>query len=210
MRWCDSNGIGYVLGLARNSKLEAMATDGTERARRQFERTQEPQRLFSAMGYRAKSWDRPRRVILKAEHNAGGPNPRFIVTNVPGDPQELYDGVYCQRGEMENRIKEQQLGLFADRTSCHRFVANAFRLLLSSAAYVLMQALRREALVGTELAQAQVGTIRLRLLKVAARVLVSARRVVFHLASGYPYQELFDLVRERLMIPRPRLAAGTG
>lgn len=98
MRWCDSHGIGYALGLARNSKLEAMATDGTERTRRQFERTQTPQRLFNAMGYRAKSWDRPRRVILKAEHNAQRANPRFVVTNVPGDPQKLYDGVYCQRG----------------------------------------------------------------------------------------------------------------
>ena len=210
MRWCDSHDIGYVLGLARNSKLEALAWDWTERARRQFERTKEPQRLFGSVGYRAKSWDRSRRVILKAEHNAGGPNPRFVVTNVPGVPQELYDDVYCQRGEMENRIKEQQLDLFAGRTSCHRFVANAFRLLLSSAAYVLMQALRREALSGTELEQAQVGTIRLKLLKVAARVLVSARRVVFHLASGYPYQGLFAVVRDRLMIPRPGPAFGTG
>ena len=210
MRWCDSHDVGYVLGLAKNRKLEALALDWTERARRQFERTKEPQRLFGSVGYAAKSWDRSRRVILKAEHNAGGPNPRFIVTNVPGNPRELYDEVYCQRGEMENRIKEQQLDLFAGRTSCHRFVANAFRLLLSSAAYVLMQALRREALSETELEQAQIGTIRLKLLKVAARVLVSARRVVFHLASGYPYQKLFDLVRERLMVPRPRLAAGTG
>ncbi len=204
MRWCDSHGVGYVLGLAKNSKLEALATDWTARAQRQFERTKEPQRLFGSVGYAAKSWDRSRRVILKAEHNAGGPNPRFVVTNVPGDPQDLYDEVYCQRGEMENRIKEQQLDLFAGRTSCHRFVANAFRLLLSSAAYVLMQALRREALSGTELEQAQVGTIRLKLLKVAARVLISARRVLFHLASGSPHQELFALVGERLMSrPRP-------
>ena len=210
MRWCDSHGIGYLLGLARNSKLEAMATDGTERARRQFERTKQPQRLFSAMSDKAKSWDRPRRVIHKAEHNAGGPNPRFVVCNVPGDPQELYDEVYCQRGEMENRIKEQQLDLFADRTSCHRFMANAFRLLLSSAAYVLMQALRRAALSGTELAQAQVGTVRLKLLKVAARVLVSARRVLLHLASGYPYQALFEEVRRRLVDPPspPAIASG--
>ena len=210
MRWCDSHDVGYVLGLARNSKLEALASDWTARAARLFTKTKEPQRLFGSIGYRAKSWDRSRRVILKAEHNAGGPNPRFIVTNVPGDPRELYDSVYCQRGEMENRIKEQQLDLFAGRTSCHRFVANAFRLLLSSAAYVLMQGLRREALSGTELEQAQVGTIRLKLLKVAARVLVSARRVVFHLASGYPHQELFDLVRERLMILAPRRPVGTG
>ena len=96
-------------------------------------------------------------MIVKGEHNAQGSNPRFVVSNEPGDPQELYEDVYCQRGEMENRIKEQQLGLFADRTSCHKFLANQFRLLLSSAAYVLVQALRRTTLAGTELARAQVG-----------------------------------------------------
>ena len=188
MRWCDSHGIGYVLGLARNVVLQREARDWIERAERQFRRTGQPQRIFGSFSYAAGSWDRRRRVIAKAEHNAQGANPRFVVTNVPGDPQELYEDVYCQRGEMENRIKEQQLGLFADRTSCHRFPANQFRLLLSSAAYVLIQALRREALAGTELARAQVGTIRLKLLKVAARVVVTARRVVFHLASGYPYR----------------------
>lgn len=210
MRWCDSQGIGYVLGLARNGKLEAMALDWTARAQRLFERTGQSQRLFGSVSYAAKSWDRSRRVIVKAEHNAQGANPRFVVTNVPGDPQELYDGVYCQRGEMENRIKEQQLDLFADRTSCHRFVANAFRLLLSSAAYVLVQALRREALSGTELEQAQIGTIRLKLLKVAARVLMSTRRVLWHLASGYPYRDLFEAVHKRLMGWRPMPAAGAG
>ena len=145
-----------------------------ERAERQFGRTGQPQRIFGSFSYAAGSWDRPRRVIVKAEHNAQGKNPRFVVTNVPGDPQELYEDVYCQRGEVENRIKEQQLDLFADRTSCHRFLANQFRLLLSSAAYVLVQALRRTALAGTELARAQVGTIRLKLFKVAARVVVGA------------------------------------
>jgi hypothetical protein len=191
MRWCDSNGIGYVLGLARNPALQRQARDEIERAERQYRRSGEPQRVFGSFSYAAASWDRSRRVIVKAEHLAKGANPRFVVTNVPGDPRELYEEVYCQRGEMENRIKEQQLGLFADRTSCHRFLANQFRLLLSSAAYVLMQALRRGPLAGTELARAQVGTIRLKLFKVAARVVVSARRVVFHLASSYPYQALF-------------------
>ena len=148
-------------------------------------------------------------MIAKAEHNAQGANPRFVVTNVPGDPQELYEDVYCQRGEMENRIKEQQLGLFADRTSCHRFVTNQFRLLLSSAAYVLVQALRRTALAGTELARAQVGTIRLKLLKVAARVVVTARRVVFHLASSYPYQAAFRAIFARVTSP-PVPAIETG
>ncbi len=201
MRWCDSHGIGYVLGLAKNPVLKDAACDEIARAQRQFQETGQPQRLFGSFAYAASSWDRRRRVIVKAEHNAQGANPRFIVTNVPGDPQELYDRVYCQRGEMENRIKEQQLDLFADRTSCHRFLANQFRLLLSSAAYVLVQALRRTALVGTELARAQVGTIRLRLFKVAARVVVSARRVVFHLASSYPYREVFRAVYERLTGP---------
>ena len=118
--------------------------------------------------------------------------------------------MYCQRGEMENRIKEQQLDLFADRTSCHRFLANQFRLLLSSAAYVLVQALRRTALAGTELACAQVGTIQLKLFKVAARVVVTVRRVVFHLASSYPYYEVFRSVYERLTGRHPVPASETG
>ena len=180
MRWCDSNGIGYVLGLARNKTLERMAVDWTGQAERRFGETKETQRVFGSFSYAAGTWDRGRRVIVKAEHSEKGSNPRFIVVNVPGDPRELYEDVYRQRGEMENRIKEQQLDLFADRTSCHRFLANQFRLLLSSAAYVLMQGLRRIALPETVLKEAQVGTIRLKLLKVAARVVVSAR------ASGVP------------------------
>jgi hypothetical protein len=209
MRWCDSHGIGYVLGLAKNAVLEREASFWTDAAARLFQRTGESQRIFGSFSYAAKTWDRSRRVIVKAEHNSQGPNPRFVVTNVPGDPQELYEGVYCQRGEMENRIKEQQLDLFADRTSCHRFLANQFRLLLSSAAYVLVQALRRTALAGTELARAQVGTIRLKLFKVAARVVVSARRVVLHLASSYPYRELFAGVAARVLGP-PAPAVGQG
>jgi Transposase DDE domain group 1 len=133
-----------------------------------------------------------------------------VVSNEPGDPQGFYEDVYCQRGEMENRIKEQQLDLFADRTSCHRFLANQFRLLLSSAAYVLVQALRRTALAGTELARAQVGTIRLKLFKVAARVVVSARRVVFHLASSYPHRAAFRAAFARVMIRPPLPVAGSG
>jgi hypothetical protein len=210
MRWCDSHGIGYVLGLARNQALERLASDWVNRAERQFKKTGQPQRIFGALAYGASSWDRQRRVIVKAEHTAQGPNPRFVVVNVPGDPQQLYEDVYCQRGDMENRIKEQQLDLFADRTSCHRFLANQFRLLLSSAAYVLVQALRRTALRETDLEKAQVGTIRLKLLKVAARVVVSARRVIFHLASSYPFQDRFRAVFERVMsLPIPG-RAGVG
>src|SRR6185312_9432698 len=148
MRWCDSHGIGYILGLAKNTVLERAARDEIERAARQFRKMGQPQRVFGSFAYAAKSWDRRRRVVVKAEQTAEGKNPRFVVANVPGDPQELSEDVYCQRGEAENRIKEQQLDLFADRTSCHRFLANQFRLLLSSAAYVLVQALRRTALAG--------------------------------------------------------------
>ena len=127
-----------------------------------------------------------------------GDNPRFVVSNLPGNPRGLYEVLYCGRGEMENRIKEQQLMLFADRTSCHRFVANQFRLLLSAAAYVLVEAVRRLALAGTALARAQVGTIRLRLFKVAGLVQVSVRRVLVRLASGFALQELFGLALRRL------------
>jgi hypothetical protein len=198
MRWCDHNGIGYVLGLAQDPALLRVAPPHTQAARWLFDGTGQPQRLFGTFAYAAGTWDRPRRVIVKAEHTAKGANPRFVVTNVPGDPQALYEQVYGQRGEMENRIKEQQLGLFAGRTGCHLFLANQFRLLLCSAAYVLLQALRRTMLAGTEWARAQVGTIRLKLLKVAARVAATVRRVVFHLARGYPYQALFRQVATRL------------
>jgi hypothetical protein len=187
-----------------------LATDWITQAARQFSKTKEPQRIFASFSYGASTWDRSRRVIIKAEHNAQGPNPRFIVTNVPADPQELYEDFYCQRGNMENRIKEQQLDLFADRTSCHRFLANQFRLLLSSAAYVLMQALRRTALRGTDLEKAQVGTIRLKLLKVAARVVVTARRVIFHLATSYPFQALFRTALDRLAHAPTPGRAGVG
>jgi hypothetical protein len=210
MRWCDSHDIGYVLGLAKNVVLEREARDEIERAERQFRLTGQPQRIFGTFAYAAGKWDRRRRVIVKAEHTAKGKNPRFVVTNVPGDPREFYEDVYCQRGEAENRIKEQQLDLFADRTSCHRFVANQFRLLLSSAAYTLMQSLRRTALVGTELAKAQVGTIRLKLFKVAARVVVTVRRIVFHLSSSYPYQELFEEVCARVMGRQSSAAPASG
>ena len=141
--------------------------------------------------FAASTWDRKRRVIVKAEHSRHGENPRFVVTNLPGEEQFLYDQVYCQRGDMENHIKEQQLYLFADRASSHDFGANQFRLILSSAAYVLMETLRREGLKGTKMAKAQAHTIRNKLLKVAAVIQVSTRRIVFHLASGYPYKEVF-------------------
>ena len=201
MRWCDLNGVYYILGLARNPVLERMAQPWTVPAEINYERTGDKQRLFGTIGYGAKTWDRTRRVIVKAEHNDGGANPRFVVTNLPGHEQQLYDELYCQRGDMENRIKEQQMGLFADRTSSHWFSTNQFRLLLSSAAYILMETLRRLGLTDTDLANAQVSTIRLKLLKIGARVKTTVRRVVFHLASGYPFQNQFRHVLARLSPP---------
>jgi len=198
MRWCDRHQVGYILGLAKNSVLLKHAREGMESAQKQYQQTGQKQRVFGESTYAAGTWDRPRRVLVKAEHLSQGANTRFIVTNLPGDPQELYDDLYCQRGDMENRIKEQQLYLFADRTSCHDFLANQFRLLLSSAAYVLMETLRRVGLPETELAAAQVSTIRLKLLKIGARVCHSVRRIVLHLASGYPLQNLFLHIVEHL------------
>ena len=198
MRWCDKHQVGYIIGLAKNAVLTTKAQAWVEQAQCQFQQTQQKQRIFAEFTYAAGTWDQERRVIVKAEHLSQGPNTRFIVTNLPGDPQELYDDLYCQRGDMENRIKEQQLYLFADRTSCHEFLSNQFRLMLSSAAYVLMETLRRVGLKGTELAGAQVSTIRLKLLKIGARVRHSARRIVLHLASGYPLQSLFLQIVDRL------------
>jgi hypothetical protein len=148
--------------------------------------------------YAAKSWDRPHSVITKAEHTTKGDNLRFILTSLEGGEQKIYDDIYCARGEMENRIKEQQLGLFADRTSCQGWWANQFRLLLSSAAYVLMEYIRRTALVGTELARAQVTTIRLKLLKIGTVTLRNTRRIRLLFSSAYPHQQLFVTMLGRL------------
>src|SRR5262245_48170576 len=210
MRWCDSNGVGYVLGLARNAVLERLACPWTHAAATCFDMTGEPQRLFGTFGYAAGSWDRARRVIVKAEHNAQGDNPRFVVSNLPGNARGLYDVLYCQRGEAENRIKEQQGMLFAGRTSCHHFLANQFRLLLSAAAYVLGAAVRRLGVAGTEMQRAQVSTIRLRLFMVAAVVTLSVRRVYLRLASGFPLQALFTLVLQRLSGAAPSVLSASG
>jgi hypothetical protein len=199
MRWCDRHGVGYLLGLARNAVLQRRAAAWQEQAERAFGADGQAHRVFGEFEYAASSWDRPRRVIAKAEHLPGDKaNPRFVVTNLAGEARALYEEVYCQRGDMENRIKEQQRGLFADRTSCHRFVANQFRVLLAAAAYVLVSHIRREALAGTELARAEVGTIRLRLFKIGAWVQRSVRRVVVRMASSYPWPALFAVVVGRL------------
>lgn len=209
MRWCDRNNVGYIIGIASNAVLEKLAGQWTDESASRFAVTGQKQRIFGEFMYAAQTWDCRRRVIVKAEHLQKGDNSRFIVTNLDGEPQELYDRVYCQRGEAENRIKEQQLGLFADRTSCHDFVANQFRVLLSAAAYILMDTLRRQGLADTELANAQVGTIRIKLLKIGARIVCSVRRIVIHLAGGYPFKNLFIRILTRLsVLSRPFSAFG--
>lgn len=198
LRWCERNNVGYIVGLAKNKRLNALSSELQARALAEFEGTGEKQRLFCDLQYKAGTWDCKRRVIAKAEHGDKGANPRYVATNLEGDAQALYDEVYCGRGEMENRIKEQQLGLFADRTSCCDWWANQFRLLLSSCAYVLMETIRRVGLHGTEMARSQVGTLRLKLLKIGTVILRNTRRIRLLLSSAYPYQEMFAQACARL------------
>ena len=188
--WCEKHNVYYIVGLAKNSVLTNLGQSWIQKAQEQFQDSEHKQRIFGEFEYAAGTWDRERRVIIKAEHLEQGPNTRFIVTNLSGESQHLYDDIYCQRGDMENRIKEQQLDLFSDRTSCHEFDANQFRVFLSAAAYILIETLRRVYLKDTELARAQVGTIRIKLLKVAARVVHKSSRILFHICSSYPYHQL--------------------
>jgi hypothetical protein len=207
MRWCDENGVDYVFGLAKNKRLLRMIGAELHAAQQEFLQSEQAARRFKDLSYRTrKSWSRERRVVGKAEHLAKGSNPRFVVTSFSAeqcDARTLYEQRYCGRGDMENRIKEQQRGLFADRTSCHTLRANQLRLWMSSVAYVLLQALRARGLPDTPLAHAQCDTIRLKLLKIGALVRVTARRVWFSLAESYPYQKLFVQVFANLQAWRP-------
>jgi hypothetical protein len=198
LSWCERHGIDYIIGIAKNNCLSGLAQDSIHQAQQLYKDTQQKQRLFADFSYAAGTWKRQRRVIVKAEHSSKGANPRFVLTSLSGESQTLYDKIYCARGDMENRIKEQQLYLFADRTSAHAWYANQFRLLLSGLAYILLQAIRRLALYGTELAKAQCGTIRLKLLKVGAVIIRNTRQIRFLLSSGYPYQKLFCKVAASL------------
>jgi len=199
MGWCEAQGLDYVFGLARNARLEKMAGAAQEEARRLHATSGRAARVFTEFEYETlQTWSRKRRVIAKAEHLAMGPNPRFVVTTLRGDGQEVYERTYCARGGMENRIKEHQLWLFADRTSAGTMRANQLRLWMSSMAYALIQALRRLALAGTEMATAQACTIRVKLLKIGARVRVTARRVWISLSESCPAQALFIRAYENL------------
>src|SRR5512147_1321724 len=205
MAWCEANGVDYLFGLARNRRLLDEIAAELQAAEAEHQQSGKPARRFKDFTYATlDSWSRSRRVIGKAEHLDKGANPRFIVTalNARGiDGNILYEKVYCARGEMENRIKECQLDLFADRTSTQTMAANQLRLWFSSFAYVLLSALRRLALPGTKLAQATCGSIRSKLLKLGARVTVSVRRIKIAIASACPYQAEFALAHARLRAP---------
>lgn len=204
MSWCEDHGVHYVFGLAKNKRLLKIIGRQLHEAQVQFEESQKAARVFHEFSYQTrKSWKRERRVIAKAEHLQKGANPRFVVTSLSAEQfvaQRLYEEVYCARGEMENRIKEQQLALFADRTSTELMRSNQLRLYFSTFAYQLMQGLRRLGLQGTEMAQAQCQTIRLKLLKIGAQIRVTVRRVCLSLAAGYPFREIFARVYANLLI----------
>ncbi len=198
LSWCERHGVGYITGLAKNARLNVLAGRWMKAAEKGFAATGDRQRLFGEFAYAAGTWKRTRRVIARIEHGPKGANPRYIVTNLDGEAQDLYEKLYCARGDMENRIKEQQLDLFADRTSCHGWWANQFRLLLSSLAYTLIETIRRRALAGTQMARAQAGTIRLKLLKIGAVIVRNSRRVRFHLSGACPDKATFIHAAEKL------------
>jgi Transposase DDE domain group 1 len=202
MTWCEQNRVDYVFGLARNARLEAEIAEELSAAEGESRLTGHSARLFKEFQWAThESWSRRRRVIAKAEWTQGGPNPRFIVTSLKSaeiDGRRLYEAIYCARGEMENRIKECQLDLFADRTSAATMKANQLRLWLASFAYILLCALRRIGLAHTQFADATCGTIRLRLLKIGALVKISCRRIKIAMASAFPAQPDYALAHLRL------------
>jgi len=199
LTWCERKNVKYIVGIARNKRLEYQLKPLVQVAKESFEETGEKQKLFTEFLYAAKSWANEKKIIGKAEHTKNGSNPRFIVTNIDGDSQYLYEKLYCARGDMENRIKEKQLGLFADRTSCHDWWQNQLRLLFSSLAYILMEHIRSTTLKGTIFEKAQVSTIRLKLFKIGAVIIRNTRRIRFLLSSAYPLQKLFSKIVEKLV-----------
>ena len=209
MAWCETHNVDYVFGLAKNSRLIREIQEALEQAHEQFEQTGKSARRFCEFTYATlKSWSCRRRVIGKAEYLAKGSNPRFIVTSLPAGQypaRYLYEKIYCARGDMENRIKEQQLALFADRTSSSKMKANQLRLWFSTAAYLLIHQLRRLGLKHTTMARAQCDTIRLKLLKIGAQIKISVRRILISLASGYPYERIFAQVYHNLQRAGPVL-----
>jgi Transposase DDE domain group 1 len=195
LNWCDRHTVQYVVGLARNSRLQSRVAVSENVMAQRYDQTQIKQRAFFELDYGAHTWKYTRRCVARLEYGSQGTNPRFVVTNIPlaeRDAASLYDDLYCQRGEAENRIKEAQLGLFATRTSCQYFNTNQFRLLLSALAYTLVERLRALALQGTALASAQIATLRSKLLKLAAVITRNTRRIRLYFASHWPSAPIFQ------------------
>lgn len=207
LSWCEEHGVEYVIGLARNSRLEPMIAEQMEQARAESQRTSQPYRLYKDLEYRTReSWSRARRVVGKAEYLIDKQNARFVVSSISVETisaQALYEDEYCGRGDMENRIKEQKCFLFSDRTSAETMRANQLRLWFSAVAYLLMSALRRLGLNETDLASAQCDTIRLKLFKIGARITVTARKIWVSLSSSYPLADLFARVCRNLAHASP-------
>lgn len=201
--FCEEHQLGYIIGLITNERLKALNAKHLECAHLQYEKTKTKVRTLYSAYYQARSWSKCRRIIIKTEITDKGENQRFVVTNLSGSAEYLYDTLYTARGEVENTmIKELKLDLKADRLSCHRFAANQFRLLLHAFAYVLMSRLRQR-LHGTELEGARIETLRLKLIKVAARVRTTVRRIWVELASGYPWKQLWHILFSRLQLAYP-------
>jgi hypothetical protein len=207
MSWCEEHGVDYVLGLARNSRLEPMIAEEMEQSCAESQQSGLPSRRYKDFRYRTlDSWSRERRVVGKAEYLVDKPNARFVVSSVSIEnvaAQQLYENEYCARGEMENRIKEQKTFLFSDRTSAATMRANQLRLWFSSVAYLMMSALRRLGLKETDLAKAQCDTIRLKLFKIGARIRVTARKIWISLSSSYPLAGLFARICHNLAHASP-------
>lgn len=198
LRWCERNDVGYVIGVARNTRLHKQVEFWERRLAAAFKKSGEKQRVIREFRYAADSWDIERRLITRLEFGDQGTNPRFVVTNLDLSAEILYDELYCLRGEAENRIKETQLDLFGTRASCHKFHANWLRLMFAALAYTLIQRLRDTALAGTELARATAASIRVRLLKIGAAILRNSRRIRIMLASHHPLRDTFLIAAQAL------------
>jgi len=202
MTWCEARDVDYILGIGKNSRLNAFVEKEMKKAKRRYAETGQASRVYRDFSYRTlKSWSRKRRVVGKAEYIPGKENQRFVVTSLSTcavSAQELYEQLYCARGDMENRIKEQQLDMFADRTSAETMRANQIRLWFSSLAYCLVQSLREMGLKGTVMEKAQCGTIREKLFKIGAQIVVTVRKIWIHYSEAYPLQLLFDRIVENL------------
>lgn len=201
IRWCERQDVGYVIGVARNARLHRIVEAWEKRLEKRYARTQEKQRSIREFRYAAGSWDKERRIVTRLEFGSQGNNPRFVVTNLDRPADELYDDLYCQRGEAENRIKETQLDLFGTRASCRTFLANWLRILFSALAYTLVQRLREIGLAATELATATAATIRVRLLKLGASVVRNTRRIRILFASHHPLRDTFLAAARALASP---------